>query len=86
MHLNICSRCKELTTFSGSADNLYKQFGHKSILTERSSQSGSKPFDTLIVFLKEFFEEVNFEKKSAYDCKSMKNYPACTELMTLVYL
>ena len=27
--------------------------------------------------LKEFFEEINFEKKSADNNKSMKNYPAC---------
>ena len=32
--------------------------------------------DALIVFLKEFFEKVYFEK-SADDNKSMKNYPAC---------
>ena len=31
------------------------------------------------MFLKEFFEKVNFEKKSADDMKSMKNYPACKE-------
>ena len=31
-------------------------------------------FDTLIVLLKEFFEKVHFEKKSADDNKSMKNY------------
>ena len=30
-----------------------------------------KPLDTLIVFLKEFFED---------DKKNMKNYPACKEL------
>ena len=47
-----------------SSDNLCKQFG-------------SKPFDALIVLLKEFFEKVNFEKKSD---KSLKNYPACKEL------
>ena len=28
----------------------------------RRSWSGSKPFGTLIVFMKEFFEKVNFEK------------------------
>ena len=34
-------------------------------------------FDTLIVFLKKYFEKVNFEKKSAdYN----KNYPTCKEL------
>ena len=30
--------------------------------------------------LKESFEKDNFEKKSADDNKSMKNYPACKEL------
>ena len=44
-------------------------------------QSGSKPFDTLMVFLKEFFEKVDFEKKSVDDKKSIENYPACKELM-----
>ena len=37
-------------------------------------------FDTLIVFLKAFFEKVNFEKKSAEDNKGMKKYPACNDL------
>ena len=36
-----------------------------------ASLSGSKLFDTLIVFLKFFFEKVNFEKKSADNNKSM---------------
>ena len=35
---------------------------------------------TFIVFLKEFFEKVEFGKKSADHNKSMKNYPACKEL------
>ena len=34
----------------------------------------------LNVFLKEFFEKVNFEKKSADDNKGIKNHPACKEL------
>ena len=38
------------------------------------------PFDTLIVFLNELFEKANFEKKSPYDNKSIKNYPAYKEL------
>ena len=46
----------------------------------RTVGSGSKPFDTLIVFLKEFFENVNFEKRSSDNNKSMKNYPTCKEL------
>ena len=39
------------------------QFGPRSGLTECQSWSGSKKFDTLIVFLKELFENVNFVKK-----------------------
>ena len=41
-----------------------------------TSGPGSKPFDTLKVFLKNFFEEVNFD-----DNKSMKNYPACNKIL-----
>ena len=36
------------------------------------------------MFLKEFFEDVFFEKKSADDNKSMKNYPACIELRFII--
>ena len=39
-----------------------KLFGHRSGLTECQSLSESKQFDTLIVFLKEIFENLNFEK------------------------
>ena len=39
-----------------SADNLCKQFGPRLGPTECWSLSGSKPFDTLIVFLNEFLE------------------------------
>ena len=35
---------------------------------------------TLSVFLKEFLEKTNYDKKSAED-RSMKNYPACKELI-----
>ena len=38
-----------------------KQFGPRSGQTCQS-WSGSKPFDTLIVFQKEFFEKVSFDK------------------------
>ena len=58
-------------TFVVSADNLCKQFGRI---------SGPKLFYTLIVFLKYFFEKVNFEKCHKDDNKSMKNYPAYLEL------
>ena len=55
----------------------YKQFGPRSGLTKCQawSGSGSKLFDTLIVF-----EKDNFEKRSADDNKRMKNYPACKKL------
>ena len=43
-------------------------------------------FDTLMVFLKEFFERGYFGKKSAEDNKSMKNYPACKELKSIVLI
>ena len=32
----------------------------------------SKPFDSLIVFLRDFFEKVNFEKKSTEETKTCK--------------
>ena len=57
-----------------SADDLCKQFGPRSGPTKRRARSVSKLFDNLIVFLKEFFEKVDFEKKSADD-KILQNYP-----------
>ena len=57
-----------------SADKFYKQYGPRSGVIKRQAWSGSKLFDTLIVFLKEFFEKVDFEKKSRQQ-KSMQNYP-----------
>ena len=47
-----------------SAYNLCKQLGPSSGSTKHQVLSGSKLFDTLIVFLKEFFEKVDFEKIS----------------------
>ena len=41
--------------------------------------SESKLFDIPMVFLKEFFQKVNF-KKNQQTTKSMKNYPVCNEL------
>ena len=46
-----------------SADNLCKQFGPSSGPTKRPARSGSKLFHTM-VFLKELFEKVHFEKKN----------------------
>ena len=45
-----------------SADNVWKQIGPRSGPTECRAKSGSNLFDTLMVFLKEFFEIVDFEK------------------------
>ena len=50
-----------------SADIHRRQFGPRSGPTECRSWSGSRLLDTLMVFLKEFFKKVNFEKKSADD-------------------
>ena len=47
-----------------SADNLCKQFGPRPGPTKCRAWSGSKLFDTLMVFLKEFFENVDSEKIS----------------------
>ena len=53
----------QMLTFSLlSADNLCKQFGPRSELRFSCSWSRSKLFDTLIVLLKEFFENVDIEK------------------------
>ena len=41
------------------ADNICKQFGPWSGPTKRRAWSGSKLFDTLEVFMKEYFENVN---------------------------
>ena len=35
----------------------------------------------MIVFVKEFFEKANFEKKSADNIKSLKIYQACTLIL-----
>ena len=45
-----------------SADNLCREFGPRSGSTKRQALSGSKLFDTLMVFLKELFEKIDLEK------------------------
>ena len=45
-----------------SADNHCKQFESRSGPTKCRARSWSKLFDTLMVFLKDFFKEVDFEK------------------------
>ena len=61
--------CHLLITFANSLDPDLVQQNVGSDLNPNSL--------TLIVFLKELFEKVNFEKKSAEDNNSMKNNPAC---------
>ena len=73
-----CGKYNDLS----SADNLRKWFGPRSGPTEGWSSSGSKQFDTLIVFLKGFFEKLILKKKSADD-KGMKNNKACKELVQI---
>ena len=49
----------------------------RSGLTKCQSRSGSKPFNTLIVFLKEIFEKRNFKKKKSADNKKcMQIFPS----------
>ena len=45
-----------------SADNICKQFGPRLGPTKCRAWSGSKLFDTLMVFPTEFFQKVDFEK------------------------
>ena len=65
------------------AYNICKQFGPRSGPTKCHARSKSKLFDTLIVFLKDYFKKMIL-KKSADD-KNMKNYPVGNELNTLAY-
>ena len=68
IHLMFPCRCHILP----SAENLCKQFGPRSGPTECRSWSGSKPFDTLIVFLKECIKKVDFEKRQQTTTKAWK--------------
>ena len=53
-------------------DNLCKQFGTRSEGTKHQAWSGSKLYDTLRVFLKYFYEKLDFQKKLADDKKAWK--------------
>ena len=60
-----------------SADNLCKQLGPRSGLTKCQAWSGSKLFDTLIVFQKNFFQKKNdFEKKKQQTTKMHAKLPS----------
>ena len=57
------------------ADTFCKQFGPGSGLTKCQAQSGSNQFDTLMIFLIDFFQnKIKFKKKKN------ENYPAWKEL------
>ena len=63
-----------------SVDNICKQFGPRSGPKEHLFWSGSEPFDTLRVFLKELFflKFFKFWKKSQQtSTKAWKNYSGC---------
>ena len=77
--LKWCNACYQPldNLFSGNFCHLlstgsYLQTGPKSGPTFCRSWSGSKLFDHLIVFLKEFFEKVNFEKSQQRQQKHEK--------------
>ena len=61
-----------LYLLESSADNFCKQFGPRSGSTKCLALSGSKLFDTLVVFLKEFFKKVDFEKYQQTTTKDEK--------------
>ena len=61
-----------------------KQFGPRSGPTERRSRSGSKPFDTQILFRKEYFEKVNFEKKVSRRQQNHEQLPSCNKPSVLL--
>ena len=64
-----------------SSDNLCKQFVPRSGPTERRTRPGSKLFDTLKVFLKVIFENIDLKRKSAND-KRLQFYPVGKEFKT----
>ena len=56
-----------------STDNLSKQFGPRTGLNKHQALFDNKLFDTLIIFLKEFFEKDDFLIRYPQTMKSMKN-------------
>ena len=66
-----------------SAYNLCKQFRPKSSPTLYWASSGSWLFDTLKTSLKDLFVKNDLGKKISRRRKSMQNYPACKESISL---
>ena len=67
-----------------AADNLCKQFGPRSGLTNCQAGSRSKLFDTLMVFLKEFFKKVDFFKKKKKTTKKHAKLPCRQSVNSLL--
>ena len=65
-----------------SAENRCKQCCSRSGATKHQAWSGSKPFDTMMVILKEIFEKVDFKKKSAGRKKHAK-FPSRQKVKTV---
>ena len=65
-----------------SANIFCKQFGTRSDPTKRQACSGSKLFDPQILFLKEFFKKVEFEKNQQ-TAKKNENYPVAKSYIFL---
>ena len=67
-----------------SADNICKQFETRSGPTKCRAWSGSNPFDTQMVFLKEFFKNVDFEKNQQ-TTKKHEKFPMELKSKDLIY-
>ena len=80
---NSCTLLWTLCLLMSSADNLCKQFGPRPGLTKCQAWPGSKLFDTLMVFMKEFFEKVEFGKISRRQKKHAVYFACfCCHLLT----
>ena len=56
-----------------SGGNLCRQFFHRSVPKERQSWSGYRPFDTLIVFLKDALKKLFLKKRQQMNTKVIKS-------------
>ena len=72
------------TYLTSSADYLCKQFRPRSGPTKCRAWSGFKLFDTLMVFLKEFFWKVDFEKNQQ-TTKKHENFPSSLPCHLVLY-
>ena len=68
--------------FLSSTDYLCKQFVPRWGLKKCQAWSGSQLFDTLMVFLKDFFEKLILKRNPQTTKKHAKFYPACNELLS----